>query len=49
MKKNNTCPDKSSVYRRFDYGKINAPAPFPAKQPKPTVISSKRDLRGGRK
>ena len=47
MKKTNAGNDKSAPYRSFDYGKIDAPTKA-KNQPRSTVISGKKDLRGGK-
>lgn len=48
MKKTKNVKDPSSVYRKFDFSKITAPGKLYNSQPKPSLIKSKRDLRGGK-
>ena len=48
MKNKKNSNDKSAVYRTHGLGKITAPTPLPASEPRGSKISGKGDLRGGR-
>lgn len=48
MKRKNSTPDKSAVYRNLGFSKITAPSSLSATEPKSTKINTKGDLRGGK-